>query len=378
MAKTINYQFKLLYALGMIFVLAGHVRNGGINLFYDWFPPSSFHLMLFMFASGYFYDSLYESKIIAYIWKKVKRLVIPLYLWNSFYGLIVLFTKTYGILHIGKDFNFNNLILAPINYGHQFAYNLCGWFIAPLFMVQIYNILSRKLIKSVFGGINEWLFLIFNIILGLLGVYLGIHGYNKGWYLPLDRFLLFVPFYEAGILYQKQLQDKDYLNNILYFGLIGSITLVLIYRYGGLPTINMGWIKNFKDNNLFLPFIESILGIAFWLRASRILTPAIGRSKYINIIADNTWSIMIHQFTGFMMLKTLFYFISVYTPFFHNFNVLKFKSDIWYCYIPGGRPQMAILYLIAGIIVPLIIHWGVRKIQMKLTAYKKFEWCAYL
>lgn len=93
MNKPINYQFKILYALGMIFVLAGHTKGGGISLFYDWFPPYSFHLMLFMFASGYFYNSCSEDNVKQYLWKKIKRLVIPLYLWNIFYGVIVFLTK---------------------------------------------------------------------------------------------------------------------------------------------------------------------------------------------------------------------------------------------------------------------------------------------
>lgn len=52
-----NYTFKLLYALGIIFICAGHCKNGGFSLFYEFFPPYSFHLALFMFASGYFYKT---------------------------------------------------------------------------------------------------------------------------------------------------------------------------------------------------------------------------------------------------------------------------------------------------------------------------------
>lgn len=43
--------------------------------------------------------------------------------------------------------------------------------------------------------------------------------------------------------------------------------------------------------------IVAYLGIAFWLR--------IGDNKYINLIADNTYSIMMNQFLGFMIVKTI-------------------------------------------------------------------------
>ena len=53
--KNINYDFKFIYAIGMILVVAGHCSNGGVSIFYDWFTPYAFHLPLFIFASGYFY-----------------------------------------------------------------------------------------------------------------------------------------------------------------------------------------------------------------------------------------------------------------------------------------------------------------------------------
>lgn len=38
MAKSIDYRFKILYAVGMIMVICGHTRGGGISLFSEWFP----------------------------------------------------------------------------------------------------------------------------------------------------------------------------------------------------------------------------------------------------------------------------------------------------------------------------------------------------
>ena len=51
-----DYRFKILYAIGMIMVVAGHyTEGGGINILANWFPYYGFHLGLFLFASGYFY-----------------------------------------------------------------------------------------------------------------------------------------------------------------------------------------------------------------------------------------------------------------------------------------------------------------------------------
>ncbi|MBQ9684121.1 hypothetical protein IJV57_01430 [Candidatus Saccharibacteria bacterium] len=34
----IDYRFKVLYAIGMIMIVAGHCNGGGINILADWFP----------------------------------------------------------------------------------------------------------------------------------------------------------------------------------------------------------------------------------------------------------------------------------------------------------------------------------------------------
>ena len=62
--NNINYTFKLLYALGIILVVAGHCNGGGFSIFYEYFPIYAFHLGLFVFASGYFYNPENENNII--------------------------------------------------------------------------------------------------------------------------------------------------------------------------------------------------------------------------------------------------------------------------------------------------------------------------
>lgn len=376
--RHINYQFKFLYALGMVFIVAGHTKGGGFSLFYDWFPVIAFHLGLFMFASGYFYRQANENNISGFLWKKVKRLIIPLYMWNVVYGIFCYLTKSFGWLHIGGDLTLRNLLIVPILTGHQFGYNLCAWFLIPLFMVHVYFVITRKTVSKIFGGGNEWIYFIFSCIIGLVGIYIARSGYNRGWFLVLDRFLYFVPFYSAGILYHQKLEQSDNLKNFYYFGFIGLSILAIVCVHGSVPGYVPAWCRDFGKSNIFMPLVVGGLGIAFWLRVSRIMTPAIRESSIINKIADNTWSIMMHQFMGFMLCKAIFYYVSLNTLLFHDFNAVKFKSYIWYYYFPNNRHQFAILYLIAGIVVPLIIHWLVKKLQMKLAVYKWFKWCAYL
>ena len=78
MEKKINYQFKILYFFGILFIVACHCSYGGISLGYEWFYPGAFHLALFAFGSGYFYKTSSEDHILAYIWKKFKHLMADL------------------------------------------------------------------------------------------------------------------------------------------------------------------------------------------------------------------------------------------------------------------------------------------------------------
>ncbi len=94
--KSTNIQFKILYALGIFFIVSGHYANGGMSFFYEWFKPYAFHLGLFVFCSGYFYKAENEECIGKYVIGRIKKFIIPLYLWNLFYGLLVLFINMLG------------------------------------------------------------------------------------------------------------------------------------------------------------------------------------------------------------------------------------------------------------------------------------------
>lgn len=351
-----NYQFKLLYALGMIFIVAGHCYNGGISLFYNWLPPYAFHIGLFVFASGYFYKDKYDKEpAIRYIWKKVKHLLIPLFLWNLFYALFV-WLLSYKDFTIGTPVTIEKIFLAPITSGQQFSWNIGGWFIIPLFMAQIWNVIFRKTALYKFKSSTKSIYAaVIYLALGLFGVFLAQKGFNTGWWLVLTRFLFFLPFYGAGILYKSHLEKHDHAKNVPYFGMIFLSLLIILLILNKIPTFDSSNMRNF-NYSFFMPFLTSFLGIAFWLRISRILTPVLGKSKIVNLIADNSYSIMINQYLGFMIINLSFAALSKIITISPDFNWGKFKSTIQYAYLPNNDQHFAIIYLAAGILVPIIMQ----------------------
>lgn len=350
--SSVNYQFKILYALGMIFVTVGHSSYSSLPFFENWFVFSSFHLGLFVFCSGYFYKESSENNILGYFLKKLKTLILPLYLWNLFYALVTYFFSNYGIT-IGGEVTLNKLIIDPIKHGHQFIFNLGGWFVIPLFIIELFNILICKLLPV--SGIKKFVILfILYIVVGIIGNNLAINGYNQEWWLVITRVLYLLPFYGFGMLYKVWLEGKDRLSNKTYFLLLIGCQLAILNYLKGFPIIIPAWA--IFNNGPFIPIICGFVAISFWVRIARIFTPICGKDKWVLSIANNTYTIMINQFLGFMLVKSFFAIMNVSLGFFPDFDFIKFKTDIWYYYFPNNLIQFGIIYIIAGIVVPIYMQ----------------------
>ena len=358
----VNLQFKLLSAIGIIIIVSGHCYHGGMELAYNWFPPYSYNLALFVFISGYFYKTDYEENVGKYIWKRTKRLLIPAYLWNIFYGGVVAFLGLFGFT-IGAKPDLYNLFVMPFVDGEAFQYNLGSWFVYPLFLVCIINVLFRKFLKLIHLD-NEFIVLIVYLAIGMIGINTAIENPTaiNGIVKLLVRTMFFLPCYEFGRFYKAVLEKKDTLNNVAYFAIIFAVQLILLTFCKDLEYTPSSFTK--FNNGFIIPYISSITAIAFWLRVSRLLVPAIGNSKLVRLIADNTYGIMVNLLVGFMCLKFVFYGLSRITSgaLFGDFNVVSFKSSIWYYYLPNGLQQWAFVYLIFGLFVPILISIILNKI----------------
>jgi len=364
--SKINYQFRILYFLGITFIVAGHCKSGGISLLYDWFPPYAFHLGLFMFSSGYFFKEENANHLGKYLRKKIKKLLIPLFVWNFIYGLIVLVSRNFGFT-IGSDFTLYNIFISPFTNGQKFAYNLGSWFLIPLFFVEIIHIFFYSFLKK-WKWNNIYLINICYFLLGFLGIHLAMKGYNQEWYLFLVRILFFLPLYSLGSLYKEKLEKKDKLNNLVYFAIIFLIQLIIILIYKKPVTYTIALCKDF--DNIWTPYIVNILGIAFYLRVARILEPLLKNNKIVNYISTHTFDIMMHQISAFMIVKSIIALLSKWITLTPKFNWYSFKSTVWYFYYPFNIKQFGIIYLIAGITIPLLYSFLKEKILLKFQKAK--------
>lgn len=366
--KEINYQYKILYAIGIIYVLMAHSHGESLGFWTETVNIAGFVLAMFVFASGYFYNKKVETNILPYILKKAGRLLVPLYLWQIFYAIVVIVFSKFGFSY-GSPVTFKNLILSPLISAHLMGFNDPAWFIFPLFLTEVYNVLIRKALSRFNEkGIDIGL-LIFHFLVGFAGIYLSLNHKNKEWWLLLTRFMYFVPFFTLGTFYRRYLEKKDTLPSFWYFSIIIAIDILIILAYGHASRYSIVIMDENYFENPVMPFVVGILGIALYLRVGRILNPVIGKSKYLNLLADNTFPIMIHHATGFFVLKCLFLLATKVISALPEFSIELFKNDLTYIYLPRGR-GFQLLYIFFGCLIPILMQKAVVLLKNRIIGDK--------
>lgn len=355
MKRETNIPFCLLSVLGIIFVVDGHLNHS----FFDiggLIPYYAFHMPLFVFISGYFFRMKEGESLWRFAKRKFLRLMIPYYLWNLIYGLLAAFLRRNGFL-FGEPITLDTLFLEPFCLGYQFILNHAAWFVPSLFLIELAyrTLISNRFWKKAEKACRFLFFL--TLVGGIGGIFMSRNAGNEGFFLTVEKMLFLLPFYSAGVLYRKELEDKDCLGNGLYFSAILGAAVILWFSRRPL-IYSVSTCRDFSG--YLLPYITGFLGIAFWLRVSKILAPAFQNSRFLEFFGRNTFSIMMHHMMIFFLLTTCFAFGAKYMGMFGDFDFARYKSDIYYCYRPGGEAQWIVIYLLAGLLVPL----GIQKMLM--------------
>lgn len=361
MEKQTNNTFRIFSAICIVLVVAGHADFHIFDLG-GMFPYYSFHVMAFLFISGYFYKESLEENILFYIKRKFLRLMLPYFLWNLFYGLLASALHRAGF-SIGDNPSLKALFLDPFLGGHQFGYHFASWFVPALFLIEVLNICMRKTL-ALLRLKKEWLILFASLIAGMLTVWFAIGGHIWGYYKFPGRILFMFPVYQLGILYKKKLERHDSLPNKYYFPVLFILQLAIVLNCGGLA-YSAVWCTGFV-NGPVIPYLATITGIAFWLRISRILEPLSGRLKGLLFLGKSTYAVMMHHILGFMLLKAILYRLSPFFPSLHDFDHAAFLSDIGYIFLPNGSDAFKWVYLAAGIGFSLLMQHITDKIIRKV------------
>ncbi len=353
-----NKEFRILSAIGIILVVSGHLGYDLFNIG-GLFPYYSFHVFIFLFVSGYFYREESEERIVRYVLGKCRTLLLPYFLWNIFYGLVS------GVLHragfsIGEPMSLKTLFLSPFLDGHQFLYHFPAWFVPVLFMIEVINVLMRRVLSLL--RLNfEWLIFAGCLLAGMVTVYLAAGGHVWGWYKLPGRLLFMLPGFQMGRIYRTKLERRDKLEDGPYFLIVMGIQLLISIFCAGL-NFSAVWVSSFA-NGPVVPYLTVITGIAFWLRIAKIMKGIPYLSRKMVYIGRDTYAVMMHHVASFMLVKGAFYLGHLYTPFCVEFDKEMFFSEIGFVYLVGGCEASKWLYLFAGIALPLAAAYLQRKVR---------------
>lgn len=362
-----NVTFGILSALAILMIVAGHagydiLTVGGL------FPYYSFHVPLFLFISGYFYRQEEEAHPLAYLKKKGKRLLVPYFAWNAVYGVTSWALRAFGGFSMGEGLSLKTLFLSPFLNGYQFIYNYAAWFVPVLFMIEVMNLCMRLIIRRPlrrwFGIDGEWLFLLGSLAVGMLVVQFAIEGRVWGLYKTPGRILFLYPCFQMGQFYKKKLEERDRLGNLPYFIIVIGVQVLLHLCCNGLAYSSV-WCTGFANGPL-IPYVTAVSGTAFWLRVAKILSPLCAGGQndrsaagsFLLYLGRNTYAVMMHHVMAFMLVKMVLAGIAAHTGYLSDFDFVRFYGDIDYYYAVKGSEAFYMVYLAAGVGLPLLLRRG--------------------
>lgn len=358
-----NDTFVILSAIGIILILLGHLDFSILTLG-GLFPYYSFHVMLFPFISGYFYKPTEESNILGYLKRKCLHLLLPYCIWNVIYGVFATILHNFG-MGIGEDISLYNLTIAPFLSGHQFMYQAASWFVPALFLLEMCNIIGRKIL-SMLRIRNEYIIMALYLLVGLASIFLAKRGSVYDYYKLPARIMLLAPCFQFGHLYKEKLESKDTVPSCIYFPVLLFIQFVIIFASYGQVAFSAVWVTGFA-HSVFLPYLTVLTGIAFWLRIAKELTPVLKNSRFVQYLGTHTFSVMMHHLLGFFLVNCAFSLLRNVHEWFADFDMALFTTDIYYTYLPNGMTEIKWLYLAVGLAVSL----GIAKISDSFKNHSK-------
>ncbi|MBU3091665.1 acyltransferase family protein [Clostridium sp. CF011] len=349
MKKEMNKEMTILKAVGIIAVVIGHKYDP-----FTWYPTYSYHIVLFIFASGYFYNQNNEDNIIIFFIKKIKTLLIPYFIYNLFYAAVTYVLYKKNNILLGELPTLYNFFLSPFLHGHQYHLFLAGWFVVELFIIQISFILLFKMIKK----INKSYLFSFSVFmcLALIGLRFAKSGIHSEYELVADRTLFGLFFYYLGFWYKNKLDDVQLIKSKY---IIGSVILqiILIIKYKDV-SYALSWCD--FGGRLFLPIIASINGIYLCIVISKLITRYIEENDILLSIGENSFHIMANHLFVFLIM---------------NFIIVKVKAidhnvlnSVWYAY---RLEKYWLVYVMAGILIPTYIAVFAKKSRIRL--YETFK-----
>ena len=196
--------------------------------------------------------------------------------------------------------------------------------------------------------------------------------------MPL-KCLFFLPFLEMGVIYREHVEKKHTsLSAGFKIGLMFALLVVNAVRTLYLPNAydlavdRINDLTGFYSPYYVTPLISSIVGTLFWLTFVDLIAKPVGESRFVNYMSCNTFWIMGFHILFFNILNCILLLISRHIAAIPGFDIESFKGSEWYFWDIGNNAK--ILYVLAGVLGPLLFKWIFDKISLPIrNKYNDFK-----
>lgn len=350
-------------ALGILMVIDDHTGTQ-IGFMSGLFPYNSFYMPMFVFVSGYFYREQPISKNIGH---KARHLMLPYLLWGIIGNLIAWIMMRTGFSNWYTPLSLKNIIrsltitsLSPLTEP--------SWFVVMLFWVAIlYNILH--ILLKINEKWKDYMFLMFNVIIGFWLLYLCMNGYENNLYLLFFiRTIWYMQFYHAGVMFHRYWErGVSEWSTLLSCTIFVMINALLLCRFGYNIRFNSTvWMASFHSR--WLPIVTSVTGILFWYKVMQFFSDRIGQVKAVDFIAENTFTIMCTHFFFARIPDFYVYFQYLQgNSAFLDFPAEAFRQNIWNGY---AHYETDLIGFFAGVFGSFLVICVMKKLSMLLRKEK--------
>ena len=302
---------------------------------------------LFLFLSGYFYKNSDEQDPLRFIVKKFKRLILLYFAYNVFYAAITYFIYANTGTLLGQLPCWYNFFIQPFIDGQQYALSAPMWFIPFFFTVQIFYMLTSKLIRKFTADEYMHLFIFGLICLGCVYLRNLTSEPDKVPLMCLGMRILFGMFFiSLGHCFAQKFEKHNIYQLKLLLLAVG-VRAVLFLNFKT-PCYTFA---NADFENLCSLFY-SIIDIYFLLYLARYLGGFIKPDNFMYKIGNNTFHIMANHMLVFYVFDSILEAISGQNP-------AVASSPIW--------KYTWLAYLVMGIVIPTYMGMLLKCLR------KKFE-----
>ena len=375
-----NKKFMILSAIGIFMVVDSHTFTC-FDIFGNFMPYNSFFMPMFVFISGYFNKVDSFTKMWPYFIKKVRSLLVP------YMGISL---AVFGIQQLINWIKLGDE-MTPVPSGY-FAYALdrivtvgsfgaiaeAMWFVIALFVTLMVYAVMKKLLHRIW---NSYVMLALFTAAHIFVVYLAKNTDPQSltYLLVPLKCLFFLPFLEMGVIYREHVEKKHTsLSAGFKIGLMFALLVVNAVRTLYLPNAydlavdRINDLTGFYSPYYVTPLISSIVGTLFWLTFVDLIAKPVGESRFVNYMSCNTFWIMGFHILFFNILNCILLLISRHIAAIPGFDIESFKGSEWYFWDIGNNAK--ILYVLAGVLGPLLFKWIFDKISLPIrNKYNDFK-----